>query len=167
MANRSSDVFDLPKESKPTWQENGGYLFITTIRNFFRYSSESPKARNNLNLEEIASTLLAAIPDNTGQSENKLSKDLLEKSSELLRQQRQLENTRARKRLESWATKLITYYLLSVSFILIANAFAKVYFHLDISPISDKVMIVILSTPTINIIGLGIIVLKGHFDKEH
>lgn len=83
------------------------------------------------------------------------------------KKERYAQDTQSRKLLEKWATRLISVYLCIVAFILCSNGFLKVIFNLLEPPISDKVMIVMLSTTIVNIIGLGAIVLKGHFNKDN
>ena len=75
-----------------------------------------------------------------------------------------LEDTRARRRLEHWATKIISYYLIIVFIILILSGFASVInimlcqfcgidskfiISTDSVFLSDKVLVVLLSTTTI------------------
>lgn len=79
-----------------------------------------------------------------------------------VRVHRIIENTKARRRLENWSTKVIAFYLLAV-LALIITSYCKRFQLLEIP---SKIMIVILSTTTINIIGLGLIVLKGHFTER-
>lgn len=148
-------------KDKPSWIKNGGYMFIVTVFHFFYFKNNDKNKNRNLDFEDIANDLLTQA---TGSN---FPDSALNKTLQLLNQQRLLENTRARKRLEKWATKLIPYYLLAVLAILILNAVSKVLFNLSQSLISDTIITVILSTTTINIIGLGIIVLKGHFEKNN
>lgn len=75
-----------------------------------------------------------------------------------------IENTRARKRLEKWASRIIAIYLFVVLCIVICNYIRIPMMGNGIKlEITDQVIIIILSTTTINIIGLGLIVLRGHF----
>ena len=82
--------------------------------------------------------------------------------SKLIRLHRIVENTRARRRLERWSLRVIGAYLLIVMAIVIAN-----YINIDMNifdvkinfDIPSEIMITILSTTTVNIIGLGLIVL--------
>lgn len=96
-----------------------------------------------------------------------------------MKQQRMLEDTRARRRLERWATKAIAYYLVCVFLLIVVNGVVLILNPIETTEIigssgvlvkrgfiSDSIMTVILTTTTINIIGLGVIVLKGHFDKN-
>ena len=73
------------------------------------------------------------------------------------------ENTKARKRLAKWAMKLISIYLIIV-FLLIITSSVKWSFLKDFT-IDEPIMITILSTTTVNVIGLALIVLRGHFPQ--
>lgn len=80
-----------------------------------------------------------------------------------------VENTKARGRLERWITKLIAWYLFAV-FIIVALVALS---HEDSSSglknlfkLSDTVMITILSTTTVNIVALGIILVRGLFHEN-
>ena len=84
---------------------------------------------------------------------------------ELIRLHRILENTRARRRLEKWSLRVISWYLLCVLciiFLTYGNCSWELMKPLKLV-IEDNVMIAILTTTTANIIGLGLIVLRGHF----
>lgn len=73
------------------------------------------------------------------------------------------ENTKARKRLEKWARRLISIYLTIVLFLIIASSVNWDF--LSNFSISETIMITILSTTTINVIGLALIVMRGHFPQ--
>lgn len=91
---------------------------------------------------------------------------IIDSSRKLLVQQRIMEDTNARRRLEKWARNTIIIYLLIVFLLVLLNGMSQIVWpeHFDKHGfITDTVMTVILSTTTINIIGLGVIVLKGHF----
>lgn len=146
------------------------YCIFQGIRNFF-LGEKKPK--KNLNkFSDIAETLISTIPDDPNE-------ELLIASGKLLEQQRILEDTRARRRLERWATRTIVCYLFAVFLLIIANGIVLIKYPTETVEflgksqsvvrrgfITDSIMTVILSTTTINIIGLGVIVLKGHFDKN-
>lgn len=91
---------------------------------------------------------------------------ILETSRNLLVQQRIMDDTKARRRLERWARNTILCYLIIVFILVLLNGASQVIWR-DVFPdhgfITDTVMTVILSTTTVNIIGLGVIVLRGHF----
>lgn len=169
-----SEEFDnavgKPKNNKFSWLKYGGYLICYHIRCFF--FGEKPLKKNINKFADLAETLISTIPDNP-------NVELLSSSEKLLEQQRMLEDTRARRRLERWATRTIAYYLVSVFLLLVANGIVLILNPIETTEmigggnllvkrgfISDSIMTVILTTTTINIIGLGVIVLKGHFDKN-
>lgn len=86
---------------------------------------------------------------------------------ELLSLQRQTDDTKARRRLEKWVKWVIAAYLVLV---LALAVFSRVYADF-ISPrneplLSDTALITLFSTTTVNIIGLGFIVLRGHFPQD-
>ncbi len=158
------------KSNKSLCLKYGGYLIFLAIRNFF-FGEKSPK-KNDDKFADLAETLISTIPDNP-------NSELLSSSEKLLKQQRMLEDTRARRRLEKWATRTIAYYLLFVFLLIAVNGLVLILNPIETTEIigsngalvkrgfiSDSIMTVILTTTTINIIGLGVIVLKGHFDKN-
>ncbi len=93
---------------------------------------------------------------------------ILGATKNLLGQHRLIEDTKARRRLEGWARKVIIWYLVLVGCLVLLNGASQLIWPAvfpDHGFISDMVMTVILSTTTVNIIGLGVIVLRGHFHK--
>lgn len=87
-------------------------------------------------------------------------KDVLEPSEKLIALHRILENTKARRRLERWITRVISFYLIIVLIILIiSSSFLKL-------KIQDDVIIVLLSTTTVNIVALGLILVRGLFHEN-
>ncbi len=150
----------------PLWARHGGFYLIVGIWQFFFGPSRTkiPKYKDN-RFKFVAEQLISTLPE---LSEN--ANTLITTTSEsLLSQHRTIENTEARRRLEKWACWTIIIYLLSVFVLVILNGLSRVVWpniFKDAGFISDTVMYVILSTTTVNIIGLGIIVLKGHFPKE-
>ncbi len=115
----------------------------------------------DLNLLDQVEVLLV----NTG---GEPSEALISKCKDLMALHRIKENTDARRRLEKWASRAIVYYLIAVGIIILLN---KSDFSISFSffewksklDLSDMVLVTLLSTTTINILGLGFIVLKGHF----
>lgn len=88
----------------------------------------------------------------------------INKCKELTHLHRVIENTKARRRLEKWSLRVIALYLFVVLSIVVL-CYSKIPFvsgfvQINIPP---NIMITILSTTTVNIIGLGLIVLRGHF----
>lgn len=165
-----NDAVGKSKSNYLHYIKYGGYLIFSIIREFF--FGEKPIKKNDNKFADLAETLISTIPDNP-------NSELLSSSEKLLSQQRMLEDTRARRRLERWATKVIAYYLLCVFLLIIVNGAVLILNPIETTEIigssgalvkrgfiSDSIMTVILTTTTINIIGLGVIVLKGHFDKN-
>jgi hypothetical protein len=109
----------------------------------------SPKVKKDIDLLHQVEILLNTIPTEP-------TSDVISKCRHFIELHRIIENTNARKRLEKWATRIIVIYLFVVLLVVVFNS-------LKIIEISDSVMITILSTTTVNIIGLGLIVLRGHF----
>ena len=130
------------------------------IWNFFRNLFRNPYQKKKKELDLLDRVQLLSDGDLT--QDNNTVKLI----SKLIRLHRIVENTRARRRLERWSLRVIGAYLLIVMVIVITN-----YINIDIKGIDLKfylnippeIMITILSTTTINIIGLGLIVLRGHF----
>jgi len=95
-----------------------------------------------------------------------VTSETIEASKHLLEQQRMLEDTRARRRLERWATRTITWYLVVVLALVIANGIVSSVSGKEGTFITGGIMTVVLTTTTINVIGLGLIVLRGHFPQK-
>lgn len=132
-----------------------GYYIPYWIKFFF--SKPFKEEKKDLNILDIVQTLLDSEPTST---------DNIQKSKELTKLHRVVENTKARRRLEKWSLRVIATYLLVVLLIVIACYIKlpindKEVYH--IIEIPSEIMITILSTTTVNIIGLGLIVLRGHF----
>lgn len=75
------------------------------------------------------------------------------------------ENTKARRRLERWASRVIVCYLIIVLTVVMLNYGMMMPFSFRLN-IPDQIVLAILTTTTINIIGLGLIVLRGHFPNN-
>lgn len=139
------------------WLSYGGYNLKLIIKKFLKGPI---KESEDLNFVEKLALLLE--PGN-------LNDSVLQKSKDLTKLHRIHENTKARRRLEKWASRVIVIYLLIVLFLVLGNYISISYtgslsFMNKISiNIPKPVMITILSTTTVNIIGLGLIVLRGHF----
>lgn len=142
-----------------TWGKHGGYKLYYTIKAFFFGLERPPK--NKTKFSDIAESLISVLPHNQ-------DKGILEASEKLLHLQRALEDTYARRRLERWASRTISLYLIATFLLLMLNGASMVLFPKETPNgfISDTIMGVVLSTTTINVIGLGVIVLKGHFDNK-
>ena len=148
------------------FSNNSPYNLSQRIKRFFCGPSKT-MPRKDLNIVEQISVLL--------EHGKEIADDEIDRVHILTNIHRLFENTKARQRLERWASRVIVFYLLIVLWIVLANYISIEYsgslnFMNDITvEIPDKIMFTILSTTTINIIGLGLIVLRGHFlskDKE-
>lgn len=137
----------------------GGYYIFLYVREFF-FGKPNPKKGHD-NFADAAETLVANIDE---RAEN--AKDILEASERLLSLQRAIDDTQARRRLERWATRIISWYLMIVLLLVLANAVVSSVWELKQGFISSAIIGAILTTTTINIIGLGLIVLKGHFTSK-
>lgn len=137
---------------------NGGFHLKKIIKHFFCGPSKSITR----DLDFVDKLALLLEPEN-------FTDDIMQKSKELSALHREYENTKARRRLEKWSFSLIVVYLLVVLVLILCNYFSVEYkgFLSVLNSIKcnipANVMIVILSTTTVNIIGLGLIVLRGHF----
>lgn len=115
----------------------------------------SPKIKKDIDLLQQVENLLSTAPSEP-------TSDIINKCQHFIQLHRIIENTNARKRLERWATKIIAIYLFVVLIIVILDSLKAV----DVLEITDPIMMTILSTTTVNIIGLGLIVLRGHFHEK-
>lgn len=68
-------------------------------------------------------------------------------------------DTKDRKWLAVWTAIVVSVWLLIVLLILIFNRILCVY-------LSDRVLITLLGTTTLNVLGLSFIVLRGHFNSS-
>lgn len=112
-------------------------------------SPQSPK--HDLNLLDNVEIFL-----NSAEASDELT---LEVCKRFIKLHRITENTSARKRLEKWARRTIQWYLIIVGCIIVSQG-------LSFIKLSDTILITILSTTTVNILGLGFIVLRGHFQTN-
>lgn len=147
-----------------SWSKHGVYLVITYTVRFFlgpkRAKASKPK---DSQFKFIAEQLIATLPGKTDQLTVDTTKQLLD-------QHRTIENTQARRRLERWACRAIIAYLVCVFTLLILNGISRIIwpdiFTSEAPLFSDTVLYVILSTTTVNILGLGYIIIKGHFPQK-
>lgn len=119
------------------------------ISSIFNNNNEDER---NVDLLKIAGSLLSSCT----------SDENIAKAKELAELHRLVENTKARRRLEKWSLKVISIYLLVVLLIVFFN-YTNLCWLKDVIIIPETIMIAILTTTTVNIIGLGLIVLRGHF----
>lgn len=149
---------------KNLWIKHGAYSIVVFVYEYFLgpRKPKQPKSRDN-QFKFIAERLISTLPDNPDQLTVDTTKQLLD-------QHRTIENTQARRRLEKWACWAIVIYLVCVFMLLIFNGVSRILwqdiFTADKPLFSDNVLYVILSTTTVNILGLGFIVLKGHFPQK-
>lgn len=141
----NDDLFGTNKTPRTVVAKHLGYYVFRAIRRFF--SNPYRKEKRDLDVLEIAQGLL----------ESEQTADNIDKTKELVRLHRIIENTRARRRLESWSLNVIVVYLLVVLMLVLGS------YSFDIISMPPQIMIAILTTTTVNIIGLGLIVLRGHF----
>lgn len=81
-----------------------------------------------------------------------------------LRNERYQEDTKHRKNLTIWAAVVVSVWLMAVLSILFILAFHEKE---GIAPrLSDTVMVALLSTTTLNVLGMMVIVLRGLFDNK-
>lgn len=111
-----------------------------------------------------------SLIETIGMDENHEKKESVVRTSmSLLEAHRTVEDTHARRRLEAWARKVIIWYLATVMALVVANGASRVIWSEIFKSsgfISDSVMYAILTTTTANILGLGFIVLRGHFPSK-
>lgn len=151
--------FESDGDSKPKFQLRYGFFsLMTIIKDFFR----GPYKPRNVHerFSETAESIIVQLSD------KEVSADVLEASKALLEQQRIQDNSHARRRLEKWATRTISWYLIVVAALVVSNGIVSMFTHNHDGFISSGIMAGILSTTTINVIGLGFIVLKGHFQHH-
>lgn len=126
-----------------------GYYIPYWIKFFF--SQPFKEKKKDLNILDTVQSLL----------ESETTDENIEKCKELTHLHRIIENTKARRRLEKWSLRVIAIYLFVVLCIVLATyTNPKFKYYIEIP---NTIMITILSTTTVNIIGLGLIVLRGHF----
>lgn len=153
-----NDFFeDNINDIKISWRKNGGYKIYYNLKRCFCSPLKSVRPKEDLNLISQVGILLQ-----TDQSSNK---ETIDKCAQFIALHRHMENTSARKRLERWAKYVISIYLITVLFIILLEGglFNGIGLGLNIG---SQVTIVLLSTTTVNIIGLGLIVLRGHFYQK-
>ena len=137
----------------------GGYYIAIAIKEFF-CGKTRPK-RGHDTFTSVAETIVANFSES-----GDIQEGLLKSTKELLHQQRMLEDTHARRRLERWATRVIAWYLIIVLIVVVLNSIVSAVADIEGGFISGGIMAAILTTTTVNIIGLGLIVLKGHFPNN-
>ena len=159
VSRENTGVEDLffQQENKIKWYHyfiHLGYYIRYAIVFFF--SKPFKEEKKELDLLQIGGLLL----------EGEITDKNIEQVNRLVQLHRIVENTKARRRLEKWSLRVIAIYLFVVLIIVILTYFSYKQNGLIANKILDipsEIMITILSTTTVNIIGLGLIVLRGHF----
>lgn len=100
---------------------------------------------------------------NDGKIDNGKVVDICEKYISL---HRIVENTRARRRLEKWVTRLICWYLIVVLVLLLLTSISIPCCDLFRFSMDETVIIALLTTTTVNIVALGIILVRGLFHER-
>ncbi|MES5135643.1 hypothetical protein ABVC71_08090 [Prevotella amnii] len=141
----------LPNSYKQKDQDIPWRCFIYKIWYNILYTFRNPfkEPKRELNLLEQVEVLIT-----TGRSGNVI--DYCERYIYL---HRIIENTRARRRLERWVTRLVSTYLLIVFALIVTSYILKWDLPLG-------VIITILSTTTVNIVALGYILVRGLFHEN-
>lgn len=156
----NNDIFNDNEHCHIKWYHyfiHLGYYLPYWIRFFFSKPFNRPNQVKDLDLLDQVKLMLDVQADASDAI-------IIDKCKKFIHLHRIIENTRARRRLEKWASRIIATYLFVVLCIVLCN-----YIHIPIIAnninlkITDQVIIIILSTTTVNIIGLGLIVLRGHF----
>lgn len=152
-----SDSLNTKNNDTVKWSDyifHAGYYIPHIVKCFF--SKPGRKEKKELNILDQVQILI----ESSDTHENIL------KCRELTHLHRIIENTKARRRLERWSLRVIAVYLFVVLLIVSScytNWDDKPIFYTIHSVIPPNIMIAILTTTTANIIGLGLIVLRGHF----
>lgn len=156
-----SKLFSSPKDqSKERKLKHGGYYIFHALADFFRRPKHQRALKEELDLIDCVKTLVDG---------KYIEARDLNYSKELIKLHRVLENTRARRRLEKWSLRVISCYLSCILLVILLSYLRVPLNGTDqkevrgILQIEPSVMIAILTTTTANIIGLGLIVLRGHF----
>lgn len=145
------DIFTVGEDKKTSEKRIDGYFInARPIKSIFLSSKKEVK--EELNVLDIVRDILS----------NKQDDKSINQSQELVKLHRVIENTKARKRLETWSLRVIVVYLITVLILVVSNYLYTGWFD-AVMDIPENVMIAILTTTTVNIIGLGLIVLRGHF----
>lgn len=155
--NSLSDSLSNQNTNSTQWYEyicHAGYFIPHMIKCFF--SPPGKKEKKELNVLDQVQILM----------ESSTTHENIQKCQELTQLHRIIENTKARRRLEKWSLRVIAVYLFVVLLIVMSCYTSwgdKPLLYVIKSEIPPNIMIAILTTTTANIIGLGLIVLRGHF----
>lgn len=117
--------------------------------------------KNNLDVD-IYNTKEDEITD-IKENEKNIDQKQIEIQKEQLYQDRYEQKTNERRLFSKWVKWVSSIWLALVLLILFFQGFGSEFKFFNLS---DSVLITLLSTTTINVLGLSVIVLKGFFDKE-
>ena len=152
MNNNGDNLFESSKLQWYHYIIHLGYYIPYWVKFFF--GKPFKETKKDLNILDTVNTLL----------DSETADDNIKKCKELIVLHRVVENTRARRRLEKWSLRVIALYLFIVlAIVILCYAELPIIGGLIAITIPEPIMITILSTTTVNIIGLGLIVLRGHF----
>lgn len=140
-ATPPEDVFQTDDDSNIIWQRFKDFVTDWFIKKL--------TIKRDVNFLETTASLL-----------NEPTYENINKAKILIHLHRHYENTKARRRLEKWSSRVIAIYLSIVATLLVVN-----YMKIETKLISipNNIIVAILTTTTINIIGLVLIVLRGYF----
>ena len=155
MADNKTSIADSIGEQKIKipWK-HGGFKIWHNIKSFF--SNPNKQIQKEPNILYAVETLV-----NNGE----VDENSIKICKELIKLHRTMENTKARIRLEKWTKRVICIYLLSVFALILACAVNFKIFNY-IFNLSDTILVTILSTTTVNVIGLAFILMRGHFPQS-
>lgn len=144
------------------------HLFYKLYFSFRRLFCSPDKLTKSENLDLIEQVQIVLQSGDSSDSET------MKKCGQFLELNLLLENTAARKRLEKWAKFVISIYLLVVLFILLLHGgiltdLACLLGKNDLKfnfKLETTIVVALLTTTTVNVIGLGLIILRGHFPSS-
>lgn len=159
------DIVKVVKEKQePTWKH-----FFPKLWSYIKIPFVNPNAKpksKELDVSEYLPDLLKVGTQNEASAQI---------CKEYIRMHRVMENTKARRRLENWTKRIIGIYLFVVLIIVLlatipygeaetvaccADQATKHIINID-----TTLLVAILSTTTVNILGLAFIVLRGYFPQ--
>ena len=138
------------KQNKIPWK-HGGFKIWCGIRSFF--TDPNRQIQKEPNILYAVETLI---------NDNNVDENSIDICKKLVKLHRTMENTKARIRLEKWTKRVICIYLFIV-FLLVLMCAIKLKICNYTFILSDTILITILSTTTVNVIGLAFILMRGHF----
>lgn len=131
------------------------------IINDFGKKMESSRKEESSTASETCSSEFLDFALTLLKSSPAVTQDVTARCAELVKLQRIHENTQARNRLEKWTKSIIRWCLIFVAVLIVAYCIIRFFRATGI--LSDVILVTLLSTTTVTIIGLPLILLKGHF----